>query len=152
MTDQNYKRSISVDATPEDVYLALTEGFENWWTAPDKPIRNVGDIAKFSFSGHGYWTFKATKLTTERIEMVCVDAMHSYEGAPQEIGKEWLGTSIIWQIGRQNGKTVINFEHDGLQPKLHCYDICAAGWDLFFVDSLKAYLDTGTGKPFQADL
>jgi len=53
MTNENYSRTISVDASPQDVYVALTNGFE----------------------------------------------------------------------------------------------ICESGWDYFFVDSLKAYLNTGVGLP-----
>ena len=30
MSDQNYQRTITVDAPPEDVYLALTTGYEHW--------------------------------------------------------------------------------------------------------------------------
>ncbi len=83
--------------------------------------------------------------------MVCVEALHLYEGKPKEIETEWLDTTVIWKIEGQGDKTVIHFEHDGLKPNLHCYEICEAGWDMFFVDSLKAYLDAGVGKPFQAD-
>ncbi len=55
MTGQNYKRTITVDATAEEAYLALTTGYEHWWTTPDKPIQKVGDVSKFGFSGkHGY--------------------------------------------------------------------------------------------------
>ncbi len=151
MSDKNYQRAITVDAPPEDVYLALTTGYEHWWTTPDKPIQKVGDVSKFGFSGkHGYWTFKATVLTPERVELVCVDALHLLEGEPKEVETEWLDTKVIWEIVQRSEKTIIRFEHDGLNPNLLCYDICEAGWDLFFVDSLKAYLDTGIVKPFQA--
>lgn len=152
MTKQNYQKTITVSASPEDVYRALTTGFEHWWTAPDKPIRQEGDISKFSFSDrHGHWTFKATQLSPERIEMICIDARHVHAGQPPKIETEWFDTRIIWQIAPQSDKTTIHFEHDGLTPNLHCYAICGAGWDLFFVDSLKSYLDTGLGKPFKAD-
>ena len=92
----------------------------------------------------------ATVLTPERVELVCVDALHLLEGNPKEVETEWLDTKVIWEIEQQSEKTIIRFEHDGLTPNLLCYAICEAGWDLFFVDSLKAYLDTGIGKPFQA--
>lgn len=152
MTAKNYTRTIRVKATSNAVYAALTVGFEHWWTTPDKVLRDVGDVARFDFSGkHGYWTFRATQLRPDRIEMTCIEALHLQDGYPTKIETEWLGTTVIWMIEEGGDETAIHFEHDGLTPELHCFDICRAGWDLFFVDSLKAYLDTGLGTPFTGD-
>ncbi|MEP2990049.1 MAG: SRPBCC domain-containing protein [Parasphingorhabdus sp.] len=149
MTSQNYKRTISVKADPQKAFWALTEGMHEWWTTPDRPMLKLGDRSKFTFPpGKGYWTFEATVLEAKkRVEMVCVDALHLHEGMPKEIETEWLDTRVRWNIV-WNGKTTdITVEHYGLVPTLHCYEICEAGWNLFFVGSLQAFLDTGTGKP-----
>ncbi|WP_324730789.1 SRPBCC family protein [Pseudomonas paeninsulae] len=69
---------------------------------------------------------------------------------PKKIEQEWLGTRLSWHLEAHDGHSTIHFEHLGRNPSLHCYGICLAGWDLFLVDSLKAYLDTGVGKPFRA--
>lgn len=150
MTSQNYTRTISVNAKPEQVYHALTEGMHEWWTKPDAPMKQIGDRSKFTFPpGRSFWTFEARTLEfATRVEMVCVEAFHLHDGLGEEIETEWLNTKIIWNIEPQNEGTVVKFEHDGLRPSLLCYEVCEAGWDMFFVDSLKAYLDTGIGKPF----
>lgn len=149
MTTANYSRSISVSASPKAAYHALTQGIEHWWTRPDQPITKVGDRAKFSFPpGKSYWSFEAVALVPgERVEMVCVEALHLHEGQPPEIEQEWLGTKVIWQIRREGDKTAITLEHIGLNPQLLCFDICRQGWDFFFAGSLKEYLDSGTGRP-----
>lgn len=150
MNSRNYKRQIAVKATPKAAYNALTTGYAHWWTSPDKPLTAIGDISKFSFSGrHGYWSFKATALSPTRIEMVCVEALHIHEGMPKEIETEWLGSKLIWEIEEVGENTIVSLEHEGLTPDLHCYEICESGWDMFFVDSLKSYLDTGRGHPFR---
>jgi hypothetical protein len=149
MTDKDYSKTILVDASPQDAYVALTSGFEKWWTTPDKPIRVVGDCAVFTFPpGKGSWTFRATNLVPgEHVDLDCIEANHIHEGMPDAIREEWLGTTLSWRIFPEDGKTVIRFVHSGLRPNLHCFDICESGWDYFFVDSLKAYLDTGVGMP-----
>lgn len=149
MTAENYSKSISVTANPEAAYHALTRGIAEWWTKPDQPITKVGDRAKFGFPpGKSYWTFEAVTLVPEeRIEMQCVEALHLHEGQPPEIEQEWLGTKIIWQIWQEGDKTEIALEHIGLNPQLLCFDICRQGWDFFFAESLKEYLDSGVGKP-----
>ncbi len=152
MSTEHYKKSIVVTVDARAAYNALTVGMEHWWTKPDAPVQKVGDKAKFPFPpGVSYWTFEATKLVPEQcVEMQCVDAFHKHEGQPEEIEKEWLGTKTIFTIEKEGDKTRISLEHVGLQPKLHCYDICEAGWDFFFLESLQAYLEAGEGKPHRA--
>ncbi len=152
MTQQNYTRTITVNANAERSYWALTEGMHKWWTTPDAVMREIGDRSKFTFPpGNGYWTFEATALEPRKyVEMICVEALHLHEGMPKAIETEWLGTRVRWEIHTNGDKTDITFEHHGLVPDLHCYAICETGWDIFFVDSLKAFLNTGTGSPHRA--
>ena len=153
MSKPDYSNTIIVSATSDAAYRALTEGFEHWWTQPDKRIKKVGDRARFAFPpGLSYWTFEATRLSPNSIvEMICVDALHIHEGKPREIEQEWLDTTVKWQIKTQGEYTQIHIEHVGLTPDLLCYDICQAGWDHFFLNSLAAYLNTGKGTPHQAN-
>ncbi len=148
MTQDTYERTIQTTASLADAYAALTTGFTDWWTSDAGKFEKPGDVAKFGFSGqHGYWSFKATTLEPDRIELECVEALHIHEGKPKEIETEWLGTRAVWDIRENADGTEIHFVHEGLTPDLLCFEICEAGWDMFFVDSLKAFLDTGTGKP-----
>ncbi|MBG6158910.1 MAG: SRPBCC domain-containing protein [Roseibium album] len=149
MNGRNYKKSIRVIATKEVAFDALTAGIDKWWTSEAGKFENEGDVAKFGFAGRkGYWSFKATKLDPDLVEWECVEALHIHDGLPDETETEWLGTRAVWSIEEKDGVTDIQLEHQGLTPDLHCYEVCEAGWDMFFVDSLKAYLDTGIGKPF----
>ena len=151
MNTKNYSRTISVNTTPDKVYQALTADIEHWWTKPDAPLTSVGDQAKFTFRpGKTFWIFEATQLQPgKRVEMQCVKALHLHDAMPKVIEQEWLGTKVIWEIILNGSHTDIRIEHIGLVPSLHCYEICEAGWDMFFVDSLKLYLNTGVGKPHQ---
>ncbi|WP_241482710.1 glutathione S-transferase N-terminal domain-containing protein [Leisingera sp. ANG-M7] len=149
---RNYKRSISAAATPGQAFHALTQGFGDWWTVPDNPILQPGDRARFTFPpGRSFWTFEAKRLVPgELVELECVEALHLHEGQPNGIQTEWLGTRAIWRIFPDPQGCRIRFEHEGLRPSLLCYGICEAGWDHFFVSSLKAFLDTGQGTPHRA--
>ena len=153
MNDNHYTKTLSVNASPEQAYTALTKGFEHWWTRPDAPIINLGDRARFTFPpGNSYWTFEASALEPyQKVELNCVEALHLHEGQPAAIETEWLGSRLIFEIQAQGNKTSIRFVHLGLKPTLLCYNICESGWDFFFLESLKCYLDTGTGKPHKAD-
>lgn len=149
MTVQDYTKSILVSADANAAFDAVTEGIEFWWTRPDQPLCKIGDRAKFTFPpGNSYWTFELTRLDRpSRAEWTCVEARHIHEGQPKEIEQEWLGTKVNWTIAPDDHGTKIEIKHTGLTPELYCYDVCQAGWDLFFLGSLKDYLDTGTGSP-----
>ena len=152
MTARHYTRTLTTSATPDQAYDALTTGFAAWWTQPDHAITRPGDRARFSFPPqHSYWTFEAQHLIPgERVELLCVDAFHVHDGQTDAIEQEWLGSRLIWTLRPVEAGCEIHFIHEGLQPDLHCWGVCEAGWDRFFVASLKAYLDTGKGMPHRA--
>jgi Activator of Hsp90 ATPase homolog 1-like protein len=152
MNKKSYAKTIRVSANTQEAFDALTRGYKKWWTSVDNNFDKVGDQIKFTFPPmESYWTFEAKILEPNKVvELECVDALHLLIDKPQASKTEWLGTKARWTIEPQADHTDIHFVHDGLTPDLHCYEVCEAGWDLFFVDSLKAYLDTGTGKPYQA--
>ncbi|MEP2473303.1 MAG: SRPBCC domain-containing protein [Paracoccaceae bacterium] len=146
----NYEKTIDVRATPDQVYRALTTEMNRWWTTQTEgSLISVGDKLKVDFPpNNGHWTFEATALSPgEIVELKCIDAHHVVAGQPAEIEKEWLGTRLRWQIAGYGGRSKVEFEHQGLTPKLHCYDICNEGWGYFFANSFAAYLNTGTGAP-----
>lgn len=150
MSQQSYEQSISVNATPAEVFEALTKGYDHWWTTTQgQQFNQVGDAIKFTFPPNiSYWTLAAKELVpNERVTLECVAAHHIIEGKPEASHEEWLGTTMNWSIEANGKATMVHFTHNGLIPELHCYDVCKAGWDMFFVGSLKDYLNTGVGSP-----
>jgi len=155
MNEKNYTRKMHVNASPRVIYQALTEGFEQWWTtACGNVFKQMGDRIKFTFPPLvSYWTLEAKVLQpNERVELECVEAYHEFGDQQDTPKQEWLGTNMIWTIMPQDDHTDIHFTHNGLTPALHCFEVCEAGWDMFFVSSLKAYLDTGVGTPFNESM
>jgi hypothetical protein len=144
----NYTREIVVSTTPTEAYKALTTGFKEWWTTDCNPVTDTGDIITFKF-GPSYWVMRTNNLVPAKlVELECTEAHHVHDGLPSTILSEWKGSKLIWEILKQDEKTKIVLTHEGLVPSLECYEVCEQGWDYFFVNSLKQYLDTGEGSPF----
>jgi len=143
MADKSYAREIITKNSPGAAYRALTLGFDKWWTAGNNPVTKVGDELTFRFDTT-FWTMRVIGLVPDKsVEFECIEAHHFHEGLSELILEEWKGTKLKWKIEVVGDKTKISFVHDGLIPSLNCYDICETGWDYYFVNSLKNYLDTG---------
>ncbi len=150
MNPDNYTRDIIVSSSPKDAYKALTSEFDKWWTLDSDSVSAVGDTITFKFDTT-YWVMCVNTLSSNYIELECVEAHHIHDGLPSSILKEWEGTKLKWEIREQNGNTKITLTHEGLKPSLDCFEICKEGWDYFFVTSLKKYLDEGKGLPYEAE-
>ena len=146
----NYTKTIDVKKTPDRVFQAITSEMDRWWTTETEgELSSVGDTVRVDFPpNNGHWTFEATALTPGKtVELKCIDAHHVVAGQPAEIEKEWLGTTLRWNISAHDSGARVAFEHEGLTPALHCFDICNEGWGFFFATSFAAYLESGNGMP-----
>lgn len=142
----NYTQTVSVATNKEDAFNALTIQVEKWWGKVDQPASRIGDVFKVSF-GEAFWTFKVIKLEKfEYISWECIEANQIHKGL-ENMGEEWLGTRLHWNIYQENQSIEINFVHEGLVPEFGCYEVCSAGWDFFILKSLKQYLERGEGEP-----
>lgn len=151
MNPDSYTRDIVVSGSPGAAYKALTSEFYKWWTLDADSISAVGDTITFKFDAT-YWAMRANTLSPNYIELECIDAHHIHKGLPSSILKEWEGTKLKWEIQELDGSTKISLTHEGLIPSLDCFEICTEGWDYFFVNSLKSYLDEGEGSPYKIEV
>ena len=49
---------------------------------------------------------------------------------------EWIGTKVIFDISKKDGKTQLTFTHEGLTPEIECYDSCAPAWTQYVQNKL----------------
>ena len=75
------------------------------------------------------------------VEWKCVEA-------GEESNKEWEGTSVIWEISDDSGKTNLNMVHKDWKEETELFSRCTDGWNHYAGNSLKSYLETGKGDPW----
>ena len=136
----HYTKEITIQASRESVYRALTtrEGLAGWWS---EQVQRSEDRWQLYFQGPNHKIDLAIHETieNERLLWLCIE--HS-------TFPEWANTCMVFQLIRQEDGVLVQFEHQGLMTHCACYTSCAQGWD-FFLDSLKAYCETGSGTPWQ---
>lgn len=142
----DYTSTFEVSAPPEQVFRAITEQIDLWWTTKSNQAKTVNDRLRVEFIGD---TFKEIEITDAiPANLLTWNVLGAHLGHEElEKKDEWVNTEIRWEINPTNNGSSITLQHRGLTPELECWDVCNHGWN-HFLGSLKALLDTGKGTPY----
>ncbi|MCW3125819.1 MAG: hypothetical protein JWO03_1477 [Bacteroidetes bacterium] len=143
MTTTDYTTTLLVDQSPKEVFHAINN-VSNWWTAAvEGSTEKLNDIFTVHF-GETFITSKVTELIPgQKIVWHVTDCNKHW----LKNKKEWVGTTMTWEISQKDSKTQIHFTHEGLVPTLECYGGCSNAWDEYIKDSLYKLLTEGVGMP-----
>lgn len=142
-TARDYALCVRFDAPRERVFDALTtlDGLRGWWTTDASGVPGSGGEMRFGFGEVDEFVMRVD--STSRPSSVLWSCTARRRG-------EWIGTQVMFDLfDPSSQKCELWFRHAGLTPKLECYSDCKLGWD-HFLESLRAYVETGKGSPFQA--
>jgi uncharacterized protein YndB with AHSA1/START domain len=132
--------------------LATAEGVRHWWTRFCEMEERVGGQASFRFpKGDFYAIVKILRLDPDRcVEWECTDSKHPANSGFVDL-KDWVGTRLRFEIdASDSGRSRLTFTHVGLAP-LECFGTCSSIWSFYLNQSLRAYLESGTGQPTVAE-
>ena len=147
MSGRSYSSEILVSVKPELVYKAITRDIDRWWTELSNQASQVGDQLVVRFEKNTSWVMTVSEAIPNRsLVWTVVKANHDLEDLTKK--DEWKGTTIKWDIVDNKNGSMVTLAHQGLVPKLECFEICKAGWN-YFLGSLKDYLETGKGYPYK---
>ncbi|WP_276485519.1 SRPBCC family protein [Paraflavitalea pollutisoli] len=140
----DFTTSIQVFQSPLEAFKAINN-VRGWWSQNIK-----GDTDKlqaewfYRYKDMHVCRMKVTELVPgQRVVWQVVDNYFNFT----EDQHEWQGDRIIFEIGSSNGKTDIQFTHEGLSPDNECYDACYAGWTKYVQGSLRKLIEEGKGEP-----
>lgn len=149
MTTQNtesFTTTMLVDATPEQVFAAVTN-VRGWWS---EDIVGATDALGAEFEFH----YKDLHRSTHKIIELVRGEKVVWLTAKAEINfvadkTEWDGTRVVFEIARRGAQTELRFTHVGLVPTIECYGDCSGAWG-FHLGSLRDLIVTGKGEPNRA--
>jgi hypothetical protein len=143
----NFTTTITVDATPQEAFDAIND-VAGWWGRITGSTTAVGDEFVYLVPGLHYSGFRVTELTpAQRIAWLVTGSYLDFTTDKQE----WNGTTVRFDIDETDEGTRITFTHEGLEPGDECYDVCSNAWAMFVTGSLKAFIETGKGRPYSFD-
>jgi uncharacterized protein YndB with AHSA1/START domain len=137
---------LNLPAGPATVSALFTSaaGVSRWW-GPTEGDATVGGTLVTSFGTYGV---NAMRVLEARPTRVVWESIAPDGSAPTGHTREWLGTTMQFDVASAGSGTQLHFRHVGLTPQLACFDACAAAWTQFMA-SIQTFAETGTGTPFQ---
>lgn len=136
----DYERTVRVAASPDVLFDAVTTaaGITAWWT-PTTGSGAAGGTLELSFDPPEPCVFHVDEATRPSSVRWSVSACSFLT--------DWVGTQPVFTfVPIDHATTDVHFRHHGLTSDLDCIDMCSNGWN-HFLDSLRAYAETGLGMP-----
>ena len=130
---------VTIAASPEKVYQALTDqsDLQGWWTEHATAKAQTGTVSEFSFYG-GMAVFRLNVDELEPGQKVYWSVKEAVPG--------WDNTRITWDLAENEGQTTLRFGHRNWASTDGIYASVSYNW-AWYMTSLKAYVETGTGTP-----
>lgn len=137
---------IEIISPPAKVYEAITtsKGIQGWWAQNSDIATRPGNQHTMNFVKEGnavVMKFRVDDMqANQKVSWTCTE-----NGNPA-----WVGTTIQFDLAKNNGNTQLKFSHLGWDKKFEgtpLYVSVGPTWEAF-MGSLKRYCETGVGQPW----
>jgi uncharacterized protein YndB with AHSA1/START domain len=137
-TTDDFRSTKTFAAKPDTVFSALTDidALSGWWT-PAGGSAETGDTLRF---------LMGTEEVVMRVDEADRPSRVSWNVLVCEPVPDWVGTTITFELSASPSGTELRFNHQGLNPRLECFEMCHAGWT-HHLTSLVDYVDHQSGMP-----
>ncbi|MEO6978771.1 MAG: SRPBCC domain-containing protein [Mucilaginibacter sp.] len=144
MQNNNLTLTFLVDQSPREVFNAVNN-VRGWWSEKLEGSSEKLDD-EFSYR-HGDLHYSKHKLIDVVPNSKVVWLTTASDLTFVDKTDEWTGTKVIFDISEQDGKTRLQFTHDGLVSQFQCFEACSGGWNHYLTKSLLPLIQTGIGQP-----
>src|SRR6185369_8285138 len=121
MENKNFKATIEVSRSPQEVFTCITNDVAKWWGGKDLEgsSKKLNDEFIIHHPGAHYSKQKLVEVVPgKKITWLVTDSTLHWLKKDQH---EWANTKMIFEIVAKGDKTVLHFEHEGLVPGKECY-------------------------------
>ncbi|MGD1057167.1 MAG: SRPBCC domain-containing protein [Solirubrobacteraceae bacterium] len=141
---QNFSTEFTVEQTPEQAFTAITD-VRAWWSGNiEGATDQLGAEFTYRYEDVHYSKQRITELIPgSRVVWQVLDAYLNFTDDP----REWVGSEMVFEVTREEDRTIVRFSHIGLTPEVECYEKCSSAWGFYINNSLKQLITTNEGAP-----
>jgi uncharacterized protein YndB with AHSA1/START domain len=126
--------------------LATVPGIAGWWTRATTGTSAVGQHITSRFHSPDGAEVGAFVYEVRELEAPHSVRWHIIKGPD-----EWVGTDIEFRVTQEGEHSIVLFAHRGWREVVPFMAHCSMKWATFLL-SLRAYVETGSGRPAPDDL
>lgn len=136
--------TFSVDRTPEEAFAAIND-VRGWWSgAIEGDTDHLGAEFTYTVPDIHFTRHRITELVPgRRVAWLIVESRLGFVADKEE----WTGTTVVFDLTEQDGRTHVRFTHEGLHPGQECYGACSNAWGQYVNGSLRDHIESGAGRP-----
>lgn len=138
----DYCATIATRAAPDDAARRILIDLDKWWSTRIER-HDAGFTVRFNNS-HATFAIEDNHQP-HRFSWLCTAAHMIIEDVPDRT--EWTGTRLNWHVVPDKTGSRITLTHQGLTPRIACFDVCQRGWQHFFETSLRNLLNGDAARP-----
>jgi len=133
--------ALDIEASAQVVHDAFTtlEGLAGWWTTKVEGDPTEGGVIDFTFRGDFHPDMRVDRVDDSTVEWTCVGGHEPW--ADNTFSFELEGSSPVRVLMRQGYARELDDR---------TYGTYNFNWG-FYLESLRLYLESGTGKPYAVD-
>jgi len=140
----NLTYTFTVDRSPAEAFAAICD-VRGWWSGQvEGRTDELGAEWSYEVPGLHFTAFRITELVPDRsVAWLVTESRIEFT----EDKEEWTGTTVRFDVTAAEAGAQVRFVHEGLVPQVECYDVCRVAWGEYVTGSLRALIETGTGRP-----
>ncbi|HEY0928915.1 MAG TPA: SRPBCC domain-containing protein [Gemmatimonas sp.] len=146
MPDIVHRIGIKAPITRVYAALATVDGVAGWWTRNTSGDARVGGAITFRFENA-----EGVELGRFDVNVTALDGDQLVRWHVVAGPDEWVGTDIEFALAEEGDFTIVRFGHRRWREEVEFMAHCSMKWATFLL-SLRAYVESGTGRPSPDDL
>ena len=141
MKDHSYTATIEVTNSSNDVFDQILQ-VSKWWSKDfEGSSAKLNDEFVICHPGRHYSKQELVELVPgKKVVWLVTDSELDWLENDKH---EWTNTRMIFEIATKGDNTLLQFTHEGLNPKKECYARCEQGWNMVIKDWLFNFITTG---------
>jgi hypothetical protein len=138
MKNQNYKATIELTNSPQDVFNHIKD-VSKWWSKEfEGSSSKLNDEFVIYHPDRHYSKQKLIEVIPDKkVVWLVTDSKLNWI---EKDKYEWTNTKMVFEISTKGDKTVLHFTHEGLVPEKECYAMCEKGWSMVIKEWLFNYI------------
>jgi uncharacterized protein YndB with AHSA1/START domain len=134
---------VGVRGPVADVYRALStiDGIAGWWTKETTGHSEPGGQIDVRFS-----TKDGRRKGGMQMKVMALEPNRRVHWRFRQGPAEWIGTDAIFRLSEDGDFTIVRFGHRNWREPVEFTEHCSTKWATFLM-SLKAFVETGQGRP-----